>query len=171
MLFNLLFRKEITDERDYLSHCVTKLNAEVGRLERANRILASEGDQLRRDLDKERPRCCECIDALTRISEENTLLKSKIAEAQKWFAKYADRKNQVTLTCAYCGEEYPPDTPASQGTALYQHIKQCEKHPMKKLLDFVRLIDSHIIATCNEGYIWINITPEMIKELCGELLK
>ena len=35
-----------------------------------------------------------------------------------------------TTTCAFCGESYPPGTPASQATALTDHIRICEKHPM-----------------------------------------
>lgn len=38
-----------------------------------------------------------------------------------------------TLTCVYCGREYPQGTPASGSEVLTEHIKQCEKHPMKNL--------------------------------------
>lgn len=38
-----------------------------------------------------------------------------------------------TLTCVYCGHEYPQGTPASGSEVLTEHIKQCEKHPMKNL--------------------------------------
>lgn len=39
------------------------------------------------------------------------------------------------LTCVYCGQEYPAGTPASGADveALTQHIKKCEKHPMRRL--------------------------------------
>jgi hypothetical protein len=37
------------------------------------------------------------------------------------------------LTCAYCGQAYPPRTPASQHEALTAHIKVCAKHPMRQL--------------------------------------
>jgi hypothetical protein len=39
-----------------------------------------------------------------------------------------------TLTCVYCGQEYPAGTPASGSdvTVLTDHIKVCEKHPMRK---------------------------------------
>ena len=39
------------------------------------------------------------------------------------------------LTCVYCGHEYPQDTPASADKVLTDHIRRCEKHPMKKLAD------------------------------------
>ena len=37
------------------------------------------------------------------------------------------------LTCVYCGAEYPQDTPAWGSNVLTEHIKVCEKHPMRKL--------------------------------------
>lgn len=37
------------------------------------------------------------------------------------------------LTCVYCGHEYPQDTPASGSEVLTDHIKVCEKHPMRKM--------------------------------------
>jgi hypothetical protein len=37
------------------------------------------------------------------------------------------------LTCVYCGTEYPQDTPASGAQILTDHIKVCERHPMRKL--------------------------------------
>ncbi|MDD4888303.1 MAG: hypothetical protein PHU85_00090 [Phycisphaerae bacterium] len=38
------------------------------------------------------------------------------------------------LTCAYCGHEYPPGTPASQHELLSKHIAGCEKHPMRTVI-------------------------------------
>ena len=39
-----------------------------------------------------------------------------------------------TLTCVYCGHEYPPGTPAWGDQLLTDHIEQCEKHPMRKVV-------------------------------------
>ena len=36
------------------------------------------------------------------------------------------------LTCVYCGHEYPQDTPAAGSQVLTDHIRVCEKHPMRK---------------------------------------
>ena len=38
-----------------------------------------------------------------------------------------------TLTCVYCGMAYPQGTPAWGSQVLTDHIKICEKHPMRKL--------------------------------------
>lgn len=36
------------------------------------------------------------------------------------------------LTCVYCGHAYPQDTPAHGSQVLTDHIRVCEKHPMRK---------------------------------------
>lgn len=37
------------------------------------------------------------------------------------------------VTCVYCGHEYPDGTPTSQDEKLTEHIKVCDKHPMREL--------------------------------------
>lgn len=37
-----------------------------------------------------------------------------------------------TLTCVYCGMAYPAGTPPHGAQILTDHIKVCEKHPMRK---------------------------------------
>jgi hypothetical protein len=44
---------------------------------------------------------------------------------------YADASR--VLTCAFCGEEYPQDTPAAGAQVLVDHIRTCGKHPMREL--------------------------------------
>ena len=41
-------------------------------------------------------------------------------------------KNSRVLTCVYCGQKYPQDTPAWGNKILTDHIKVCPKHPMRK---------------------------------------
>lgn len=36
------------------------------------------------------------------------------------------------LTCVYCGHEYPQETPAWGNEVLTEHIRVCQKHPMRK---------------------------------------
>jgi hypothetical protein len=36
------------------------------------------------------------------------------------------------LTCVYCGMEYPQGTPSHGAQVLTDHIKVCEKHPMRE---------------------------------------
>ncbi len=35
------------------------------------------------------------------------------------------------VTCVYCGHEYPDGTPTAKHELLTEHIKICEKHPMR----------------------------------------
>lgn len=39
----------------------------------------------------------------------------------------------TTLTCVYCSKEYPPGTPSHGAQVLTDHIRVCEKHPMRAL--------------------------------------
>ena len=39
------------------------------------------------------------------------------------------------LTCVYCGQEYPQGTPASGSEILTDHIKVCDRHPMRKVCE------------------------------------
>lgn len=40
--------------------------------------------------------------------------------------------DKLVITCVYCGHEYPQDTPAHGSEVLTEHIKVCERHPMRK---------------------------------------
>jgi len=42
-------------------------------------------------------------------------------------------KATTVLTCVYCGMKYPNDTPTWGADVLTEHIKICEKHPMREL--------------------------------------
>ena len=52
------------------------------------------------------------------------------------------------VTCVYCGEEYPPGTPAAghEVEALTKHIGICDKHPMKKLAEDNALLRRALIG-------------------------
>jgi len=38
----------------------------------------------------------------------------------------------MILTCVYCGHQYPDGTPAAKHESLNDHIKVCEKHPLRE---------------------------------------
>ena len=42
------------------------------------------------------------------------------------------------LTCVYCGMAYPEGTPPHGAKVLTDHIKVCEKHPMRELEEELR---------------------------------
>lgn len=39
--------------------------------------------------------------------------------------------DNTILTCVYCGHQYPDGTPAAKHELLTEHIKVCDKHPMR----------------------------------------
>jgi len=43
-----------------------------------------------------------------------------------------ESKDDRILTCVYCGQAYPQDTPTWGNQVLTDHIKICPKHPMRK---------------------------------------
>ncbi|NDP41085.1 MAG: hypothetical protein GZ093_20615 [Rhodoferax sp.] len=53
--------------------------------------------------------------------------------------------NGQTLTCAYCGHEYPQDTPAAGSQVLTEHIKVCEQHPMRKATSDITRLRSALV--------------------------
>ncbi len=63
-------------------------------------------------------------------------LKAERDEAREWVERLT--KEQRTLTCVYCGHEYPPGSPSHGANVLTEHIKVCEKHPMREVLDALR---------------------------------
>lgn len=50
------------------------------------------------------------------------------------------------LTCVYCGHEYPQDTPAHGSQILTDHIKLCEKHPMRKAESDITMLRSALVG-------------------------
>lgn len=50
------------------------------------------------------------------------------------------------LTCVYCGQEYPQDTPAWGDKILTDHIKVCEKHPLRKAEGKIMILRKALIG-------------------------
>lgn len=50
------------------------------------------------------------------------------------------------LTCVYCGHEYPQDTPAHGSEVLTEHIKVCEKHPMRKAEGDIAMLRAALVG-------------------------
>jgi hypothetical protein len=46
--------------------------------------------------------------------------------------KRSNKMSDPIVTCVYCGHEYPNGTPAAKHELLTEHIKVCEKHPMRE---------------------------------------
>ena len=46
----------------------------------------------------------------------------------------------IVVTCVYCGHQYPDGTPTTKHELLTEHIKTCEKHPMRDAEQKIKLI-------------------------------
>jgi len=51
-----------------------------------------------------------------------------------------------TLTCVYCGEAYPEGTPPHGAQVLTDHIRVCEKHPLRKAEDAILRLKSALVG-------------------------
>jgi len=66
--------------------------------------------------------------------------------------------NKKLVTCVYCGHEYPDQTPTSGARILKDHIKVCEKHPMREAEETIKLLRSALVRL---------IGSDNVKELKG----
>lgn len=56
--------------------------------------------------------------------------------AEEACAKYNGLlEDQRILRCAFCDAEYPPGTPATQHQLLTDHVRVCEKHPLRAQIE------------------------------------
>lgn len=53
--------------------------------------------------------------------------------------------NQI-VTCVYCGHEYPNGTPTAKHKLLTEHIKACEKHPLRASERKIELLKKALIG-------------------------
>ena len=54
--------------------------------------------------------------------------------------------NGRTLTCVYCGHDYPQNTPSAGSEVLTEHIKVCPRHPMRKAEADIALLRSALVG-------------------------
>lgn len=55
------------------------------------------------------------------------------------------------VTCVFCGHEYPDGTPTSQNDKLTEHIRACEKHPMREVERQFRLATDALVRLSTLG--------------------
>lgn len=67
-------------------------------------------------------RCRELEAELARVTKERE-------EARAWVRRM--HNDRQVLTCAFCGVAYPPLTQQANDATLAEHIRVCEKHPMR----------------------------------------
>lgn len=62
------------------------------------------------------------------------------------------------VTCVYCGQEYPQDTPEWNNDVLTAHIKVCPKHPLRKAM-----LDIALLRKALAGFIGAETKEELEK--------
>lgn len=50
------------------------------------------------------------------------------------------------VTCVYCGHQYPNGTPAAKHQLLTDHIKICEKHPLRDAEIKIRKLKAALVG-------------------------
>ena len=50
------------------------------------------------------------------------------------------------LTCVYCGMAYPEGTPPHGAQILTDHIKICEKHPLREAEEKIKLLRKALVG-------------------------
>ena len=55
-------------------------------------------------------------------------------------------KEHTVVTCVYCGMEYPDGTPTAKARILTEHIKVCDKHPMRAAERRITELEQALIA-------------------------
>ena len=55
------------------------------------------------------------------------------------------------LTCVYCGQAYPQDTPAHGSSVLTEHIKVCPAHPMRKAESDIQMLRAALVGLIGAG--------------------
>lgn len=70
--------------------------------------------------------------------------------------KLEKNMNRRILTCVFCGHEYPQDTPAHGNRVLTEHIKVCDRHPMRKSERDIAMLRAALV-----GLIGADTDPEL----------
>lgn len=85
--------------------------------------------------------------------EAETKVKELEASNKKMEMWVADLQSGKYINCVYCGHRYAPGTPGIMSQVLYEHIKQCPKHPLskseasnKKLREAIKEFRTHCIV-------------------------
>jgi len=108
------------------------MNNLLKRKEHYKKILREAEDQLVRTSKAaraihERP---GMVSGSLEMAECDALCKSVGLEVWTWPVVLPSHSR--ILTCVYCGHEYPQDTPAAGSEVLTEHIKVCDRHPLRK---------------------------------------
>lgn len=110
-----------------LDTVIRERDVAIASAEKAEKTLA----EVRADGDAIAARLEEGIALVEALSAERDVLVAEREEARNWVRRLTQA--QRVLTCAFCGDVYPPNTPSTNDDALTAHVKTCAKHPMREV--------------------------------------
>lgn len=88
-----------------------------------------------------------------------------ITETVREVSEKLESVGRRVLTCVYCGMEYPDGTPAWGSDVLTEHIKVCDKHPMRKAETTISRLREALVGLVGEE------DPETLREMQAFLIK
>jgi hypothetical protein len=68
------------------------------------------------------------------------------------------------LTCVYCGHQYPEGTPPAHSQILTDHIKVCEKHPMRDAEAKIRQLRSALTENSRVALVVVQALLDTLPE-------
>lgn len=58
---------------------------------------------------------------------------------------------EQTITCVYCGHAFPSDTPTHGATVLTDHIRTCDKHPLRDAESTIAKLRAALVGLIGES--------------------
>ena len=119
-----------SDER-YKLDLPPELWSMIEDIKRERDELATENEQLKQSNGA--MQCCGADDGLS-CGDCLDCVRRERDEARTWAEETVKKivEGRV-VTCVYCGHKYEDGTPTSQDERLTEHIRICEKHPMRQV--------------------------------------
>ena len=120
-----------------------------------------DGDALREQGCRKIYKLATRPEGMEHTESDGEFLLRLVDEARKWAEETVRAiRSERTVTCIFCGQAYDKGTPDSQDAVLYEHIKVCEKHPL-------RAAEQKIKEQAEELRIWHKADewPEEVQEL------
>lgn len=106
-----------------------QLTAQAEIADKLNREIDDIQDQWKAERNATKARLAAQAAEIERVREERDEARRFGEEAARRYNALLVEKRRVT--CVYCGHQYPDGTPEAQDAALTEHIRTCEKHPMR----------------------------------------
>ena len=83
----------------------------------------------------------DCLSACRRVARERNDLFEQVQSLKLWVE---DLQSGTYVNCVYCGHRYGPsdEVPVSMAEILKEHIEECPAHPMSKMKEDLKRVES-----------------------------